>query len=241
MAALRAAGAMAARRWSSSAAALAAATAGLHPRVIAALNELRIATPSAVQTAAWRALAASGGGNIAIAGATGTGKTLAYMAPLFSQLRAEEDAALPPPPPAPAPAPAIPSPSPPAPSPSTLLALSDTPPVHDVEGTAAHAVLTASPAAGPFVHRRARPRMVVLTPTRELALQTLAVAKSLAHVVKLRCVGVVGGTRQGDTRDAVDGAVDTVEEGESGGGATGRQVEVDGACGAAARDAVHDH
>lgn len=59
--------------------------------------------------------------------------------------------------------------------------------------------------------RVARPRAIVLSPTRELALQTMRVAKSLAHVEKFSVTALVGGVDEKQQRAALsDRAVDVV-------------------------------
>lgn len=61
-----------------------------------ALGAAGAARPSAVQAAAWRALEPGGTGqHVLIADAAGSGKTLAYLAPLVAALRAREEAGLP--------------------------------------------------------------------------------------------------------------------------------------------------
>ena len=45
--------------------------------------------------------------------------------------------------------------------------------------------------------RPSRPRALVLSPTRELAQQTLGVAKSLSHHCRARVVGITGGAKRG--------------------------------------------
>lgn len=71
----------------------------------------------------------------------GSGKTLAYLAPLISRLRDEEE--------------------------------------H--EG---------------LIPRLKRPRALILLPSRDLAAQVLAVAKSLCHVARFRAVGLIGGIKR---------------------------------------------
>ncbi|RYY33722.1 DEAD/DEAH box helicase, partial [archaeon] len=61
-----------------------------------------------------------------------------------------------------------------------------------------------------IVARPQRPRAIILVPTRELAVQVLAVVKRMCHVVKLRAVGVVGGSKQGSQRRDLDTPVDIV-------------------------------
>ena len=58
--------------------------------------------------------------------------------------------------------------------------------------------------------RPGRPRALILTPTRELALQVLSVCKRLCHAARFRAVGVVGGARQALQREAVDTEVDVI-------------------------------
>jgi superfamily II DNA/RNA helicase len=59
--------------------------------------------------------------------------------------------------------------------------------------------------------RSARPRAIVISPTRELALQTTSVAKSLAHVEKFSVTSLVGGVDERRQRAALtDRAVDVV-------------------------------
>jgi superfamily II DNA/RNA helicase len=59
--------------------------------------------------------------------------------------------------------------------------------------------------------RVARPRAIIISPTRELALQTMRVAKSLAHVEKFSVAALVGGVDERQQRAALSGrAVDVV-------------------------------
>ena len=60
------------------------------------------------------------------------------------------------------------------------------------------------------VTRKRRPRVLVLVPTRELALQVCSVAKRLCHTAKFRVAAVVGGTQQGQQRRLLDSDVDVV-------------------------------
>ena len=61
-----------------------------------------------------------------------------------------------------------------------------------------------------FERKPKRPRVLVLVPTRELALQITAVVKLLCHTIKLSSVGVVGGEDYGIQRKALEKYVDIV-------------------------------
>jgi len=54
-----------------------------------------------------------------------------------------------------------------------------------------------------YERRPKRPRMLILAPTRELALQITAVVKSLSHAVKLSTQALVGGVDKGSQRKAL--------------------------------------
>mmetsp|Transcript_58933 Transcript_58933/g.144148 ORF Transcript_58933/g.144148 Transcript_58933/m.144148 type:complete len:540 (+) Transcript_58933:1589-3208(+) len=54
-----------------------------------------------------------------------------------------------------------------------------------------------------FERRIKRPRVLILAPTRELALQITAVCKSLSHTVKVSTQALVGGTEKGKQRKAL--------------------------------------
>eukprot|EP00934_Nitzschia_sp_Nitz4_P008122 Nitzschia sp. Nitz4//scaffold233_size31335//65//1012//NITZ4_007945-RA/size31335-processed-gene-0.7-mRNA-1//-1//CDS//3329543361//8112//frame0 len=54
-----------------------------------------------------------------------------------------------------------------------------------------------------FERRPRRPRLVVLAPTRELALQITDVMKSLSHSIKLSSQALVGGQDRGDQRKSM--------------------------------------
>lgn len=54
-----------------------------------------------------------------------------------------------------------------------------------------------------FERRVKRPRVLILAPTRELALQITAVCKSLSHTVKVSTQALVGGTDKGKQRKAL--------------------------------------
>ena len=54
-----------------------------------------------------------------------------------------------------------------------------------------------------FERRIKRPRVLILAPTRELALQITAVCKSLSHTVKVSTQALVGGTDKGKQRKAL--------------------------------------
>lgn len=58
--------------------------------------------------------------------------------------------------------------------------------------------------------RPARPRALILAPTRELAAQILGIAKALCHHAKFRVVGILGGRKQSLARKALEGNVDVV-------------------------------
>ena len=61
-----------------------------------------------------------------------------------------------------------------------------------------------------FERRPKRPRVLILVPTRELAVQITAVVKLLCHTIKLSSVGVVGGEDYGIQRKALEKYVDVV-------------------------------
>ena len=63
---------------------------------------------------------------------------------------------------------------------------------------------------GGVVTRPGRPRALVLVPTRELALQVLAVAKALCHREKFVCTALVGGRKESLQRQALARPVDLV-------------------------------
>jgi len=125
----------------------------LRQDVRTALAEMRLRRPSEVQAAAIPALLARG--DVVIGAATGTGKTIAYLAPLVHALKEGE-------------------------------------------------------VGGGSAARTRRPRALIVVPTRELAEQVYRVAKAFSHVAKLRCVVLVGGTRQAVARASMDTAVDIV-------------------------------
>jgi superfamily II DNA/RNA helicase len=58
--------------------------------------------------------------------------------------------------------------------------------------------------------RPSRPRALVLLPTRELAVQTLAVAKKLSHVSQFSACGATGGGGKGRQTDLLHHGVDVV-------------------------------
>ena len=47
-----------------------------------------------------------------------------------------------------------------------------------------------------LIPRLKRPRALILLPSRDLAAQVLAVAKSLCHVARFRAVGLIGGIKR---------------------------------------------
>eukprot|EP00532_Pseudo-nitzschia_australis_P001215 CAMPEP_0168192440 /NCGR_PEP_ID=MMETSP0139_2-20121125/18048_1 /TAXON_ID=44445 /ORGANISM="Pseudo-nitzschia australis, Strain 10249 10 AB" /LENGTH=605 /DNA_ID=CAMNT_0008115677 /DNA_START=245 /DNA_END=2062 /DNA_ORIENTATION=- len=57
---------------------------------------------------------------------------------------------------------------------------------------------------GDYERRPKRPRVLILAPTRELALQITAVVKSLSHAVKLSTQALVGGVNKGSQRKAME-------------------------------------
>jgi superfamily II DNA/RNA helicase len=63
---------------------------GVHPELVAALGRQRITEPTAIQIAAMPVLLA--GKDAYLTAETGTGKTLAYLLPIFGRLDAERDA-----------------------------------------------------------------------------------------------------------------------------------------------------
>lgn len=64
--------------------------------------------------------------------------------------------------------------------------------------------------AGLAPRRPARPRVIILAPTRELVLQTLAVVKQVCHTAKLRALALVGGSRQSQQVTALEAPVDVI-------------------------------
>lgn len=63
---------------------------GLRDGVVAALDEMGIRKPTLIQSAAIPAILTSGQ-NVLLSATTGTGKTLAFMAPLVERLKADEE------------------------------------------------------------------------------------------------------------------------------------------------------
>jgi ATP-dependent RNA helicase RhlE len=116
---------------------------GLDPRVVAALGRAGWRTPLPVQTAAIPATLASR--DVVVSSETGSGKTVAYLAPLLSHL------------------------------------------------------LT-----GP---RRRGVRVVVLVPTRELALQVAEVAQRLGAELRVPCAAIYGGVGYGEQSAALQRGV----------------------------------
>lgn len=125
---------------------------GLTPSTLTALGEMGVRKPTPTQAAYIPRILA--GESLLLGAATGTGKTIAYLAPLLQRLKEAEAAGL--------------------------------------------------------ATRRQRPRLLILAPTRELALQILGVVKAFSHVLKLRSVAVVGGAKQSSQRDALDSPVDVL-------------------------------
>ena len=58
------------------------------------------------------------------------------------------------------------------------------------------------------IRRPKRPRCIILTPTRELSKQILAVIKQVSHQCKLSSVGIIGGEDYGKQRKALDRPID---------------------------------
>ena len=112
------------------------------------------------------------GKDVLVAAETGSGKTMAYIAPLISQLRGEEAA---------------------------LIAASEASDAEEEEEDAVEADggsgiggATAAAAAATDlqqIQRPNRPRAVVLVPTRELVQQVIAASKTLCHDAPFRAVG----------------------------------------------------
>jgi ATP-dependent RNA helicase DDX24/MAK5 len=136
----------------------------LNPALEAALAELRISRPSAIQNLAIPRLLSSdayqppskmNGRLSLVAAPTGTGKTLSYLLPLFQQVKALETA--------------------------SMTAYQQ----HQQQFG-----LT-NPHFGGEPYRSKAPRAIIVTPTRELADQTLAVVKALAHHCRLRSVALI--------------------------------------------------
>lgn len=125
---------------------------GLTKATLAALLEMGVRKPTPTQAAYIPRVLS--GESLLLGAATGTGKTIAYLAPLLQRLKELE--------------------------------------------------------ASGVVTRRKRPRLLILAPTRELALQILGVVKAFSHVLKLRSVAVVGGAKQSSQRDALDSPVDVL-------------------------------
>lgn len=61
-----------------------------------------------------------------------------------------------------------------------------------------------------LIRRKSFPRVLVLLPTRELVQQVLGVVKFWSHFVKIRAVGLLGGTKKGLEEDKLDSEVDVV-------------------------------
>jgi superfamily II DNA/RNA helicase len=58
--------------------------------------------------------------------------------------------------------------------------------------------------------RLRKPRAVVIVPTRDLANQVLLTIKSISHVVKLRCIGLIGGRKRKFIKEALLKPVDVI-------------------------------
>ncbi|VEU36591.1 unnamed protein product [Pseudo-nitzschia multistriata] len=112
-------------------------------------DELKLPTPTMVQSLVIPQLLGTEKESIAFLAATGSGKTLSYVLPLVQQLKEQEM-------------------------------------FEDYE------------------RRPKRPRVLILAPTRELALQITAVVKSLSHAVKLSTQALVGGVNKGSQRKAME-------------------------------------
>jgi superfamily II DNA/RNA helicase len=126
------------------------AALGFHAPLVAALAEMGLTTPTSVQRKSAAAILARK--DVLCTAQTGTGKTLAYLAPLAEMLHRHEAAAR-----------------------ATAAAVSTgAPPVQT------NAVI-------------ARPQVLVIVPSRELALQVGDVAKRLAHVTKFASCTVTSG------------------------------------------------
>jgi ATP-dependent RNA helicase RhlE len=119
---------------------------GLDARVVAGLRRAGFQTALPVQASAIPAIL--GGRDVVVSAETGSGKTIAFLAPIASGL------------------------------------------------------LTTP--------RRRGVRVVVLVPTRELALQVAEVAETLGHATQLRCAVVYGGVGYGDQSTALRGGVPIV-------------------------------
>ncbi len=118
----------------------------LDPRVLAGLRRAGFETPLAVQAAAIPAVL--GGRDVVVSAETGSGKTIAYLAPIESLL-----------------------------------------------------------VSGP---KRRGVRVVVLVPTRELALQVAGVAETLGKSTHIACAAIYGGVGFGDQTKALRGGVPIV-------------------------------
>ncbi|EDV29844.1 uncharacterized protein TRIADDRAFT_52679 [Trichoplax adhaerens] len=125
----------------------------LRDDVIDSLANINITTPTAIQSLAIPKIAA--GKNVLCASETGSGKTIAYLAPLIHRIKEEEEKC-------------------------------------------------------GLITRLNRPRACIVVPSRELAQQTLKVAKSLCHVSKYRVVGVIGGKKQKLLEKALETPTDVV-------------------------------
>mmetsp|Transcript_31110 Transcript_31110/g.73340 ORF Transcript_31110/g.73340 Transcript_31110/m.73340 type:complete len:629 (-) Transcript_31110:1641-3527(-) len=112
-------------------------------------DELKLPTPTMVQSLVIPQLLKTEKESMAFLAATGSGKTLSYVLPLVQQLKEQE--------------------------------MFDN-----------------------YERRPKRPRVLILAPTRELALQITAVVKSLSHAVKLSTQALVGGVNKGSQRKAME-------------------------------------
>lgn len=144
---------------------------GVSPAMTAALAAAGITRPTAVQSRGIPAIA--GGVHVVLGAATGSGKTLAYLVPVIEALKAEEALG--------------------AEAAATAAAAEEADAADGSSSSVAAAAAAVATAAGGALRAPHRPRAVVLAPTRELAEQVLAVAKALAHGVKFRVVGAIGG------------------------------------------------
>jgi superfamily II DNA/RNA helicase len=133
---------------------------GLSDRTLEALFEQGFKKPTKTQADFIPSILK--GENVLMGAATGTGKTIAYVAPILQALK---------------------------------------------EAEAEH---LSAVGGATTVTRRKRPRALILAPTRELCTQILDVVKRLSHVLKLRSLLIVGGTKQGPQRQALDTPVDVV-------------------------------
>ncbi|KAJ3142892.1 hypothetical protein HDU90_002764 [Geranomyces variabilis] len=148
---------------------------GLHGEVVKTVTEtLGYGKPTAVQALCIPEILQNPAAALLCAAETGGGKTAAYLLPIISRLKGEEEML------------------------AAAVSQEDREKLAVVEAIIADGSTTSALSGTATVRKLRRPRAVIVVPSRELVAQVTASAKAICHKVRLRVVGAHAGMATAD-------------------------------------------